>query len=204
MEFLQTSDKLEISEGSRENLLQNVSDMKITMSNSSAQGEKQEKFKRKCRYNDKGYCKYIEKCKFQHFQNICGEYLEKGKFGAGPTCQNRHPKICKYWKSDRQGCKRTTKCRYLHQNHPSTHNNKVAEKETNMELIDKNVNESKQKDNPEDNDTIQKVAELEALIAIKINKIIELKQAENNLQKENENNKQSKELLPICSRSWRN
>ena len=47
IEFLQTSDKLEISEGSRENLLKNVSDMKITMSNSSAQGEKQEKFKRK-------------------------------------------------------------------------------------------------------------------------------------------------------------
>ena len=64
-----------------------------------------------------------------------------------------------------------------------------------MVLIDKNVNESKQNDNPEDSDKIQKVAELEALIAIKNNEIIKLKQAENNLQKENENNKQQAERI---------
>ena len=73
-EFVRNSDKLEISEGARENLVQNVSDMELTVSKCQIIKDKKIEFKKKCRYDNRGYCKYLEKCKYQHFEHICDQY----------------------------------------------------------------------------------------------------------------------------------
>ena len=62
-EFVRNSDKLEISEGARENLVQNVSDMELTVSKCQIIKDKKIEFKKKCRYDNRGYCKYLETCK---------------------------------------------------------------------------------------------------------------------------------------------
>ena len=34
---------------------------------------------KKCRYFNRGYCKYCDKCRFIHPKNICSEYLKTSK-----------------------------------------------------------------------------------------------------------------------------
>ena len=74
----------------------------------------EEKSKVKCRYNDKGYCYYKNKCKFYHSDQICEPFLKEGKCKDGPKCSNRHPKKCKYLEGDIGGCRREGFCRYFH------------------------------------------------------------------------------------------
>ena len=58
----------------------------------------------KCRYYNRGYCKYTEKCRFIHPKNsICGEYLKNQKCDKEECCE-RHPKTCK-WDGTRVGVK---------------------------------------------------------------------------------------------------
>ena len=62
----------------------------------------------KCRYFNSGYCKYRQKCKFSHPNNICAEInCEK------ENCPKRHPKACKYQKGA-NGCWRGNSCDYAH------------------------------------------------------------------------------------------
>ena len=194
MEFVKHSEILEISAGARENLLQNVPDMRLTVSNSTVKDKKVE-FKKKCRYDNKGYCKYLENCKYQHFAHLCDQYQKDGKCGAGQSCPFRHPRVCKYWKHDTQGCKRDKACKYMHQNHSSidAKKSRKSEKEdVDMECMEEivEVNDSINKNNEENNNKDQNIVELEMLIALKSETIKELKESEGNLKLENENTKE--------------
>ena len=68
--------------------------------------------RRKCRYFNRGYCKYKENCKYSHASKICEEYLKDG-ICVLDRCADRHPKHCRYWSSDPEGC-RYKSCQYLH------------------------------------------------------------------------------------------
>ena len=51
---------------------------------------------KKCKYFNRGYCKYKIECRFVHPREICKIYLE-GKKGDDKNCKDRHPKVCKWW-----------------------------------------------------------------------------------------------------------
>jgi hypothetical protein len=68
--------------------------------------------RKKCRYFNRGYCKYKDKCRYTHPKNICTEHLQSMKCETR-DCLGRHPKTCKWW-SKQDGCKRGSECGYLH------------------------------------------------------------------------------------------
>ena len=67
--------------------------------------------KKKCRYFNRGFCKYKTKCRFVHPKQICQQHTKDNKCEKR-YCQDRHPKTCK-WLSTEFGCKRSD-CEYLH------------------------------------------------------------------------------------------
>ena len=67
---------------------------------------------RKCRYFNRGYCKYKMKCRYFHPKNVCQEYVTNQKC-SNSDCIDRHPKPCK-WTAQTGGCKRINGCDYLH------------------------------------------------------------------------------------------
>ena len=67
---------------------------------------------RKCRFNNRGYCKFKEKCKNVHAENVCEDFLQKEKCET-KGCSLRHPKNCFYW-GKIEGCTRENLCKYLH------------------------------------------------------------------------------------------
>ena len=67
--------------------------------------------KRKCRYFDKGFCKFRVKCRYIHPKRICEDYLRNGKCEV-PGCKERHPEMCRYWGSGK--CRRNENCDFLH------------------------------------------------------------------------------------------
>ena len=60
-----------------------------------------------CYYNNRGFCKHGENCRYQHFQEPCPNRFCKDK-----QCKFRHPRPCKHEKS----CKFYLKgiCSYRH------------------------------------------------------------------------------------------
>ena len=44
----------------------------------------------------------------------CFDYLQNGIWWK-TNCKRRHRKICRYWARSSQGCRRGSKCKYLHQ-----------------------------------------------------------------------------------------
>lgn len=78
----------------------------------TCKSDTEENRKMKCRYYNRGYCKYKLKCKFSHVRENCAGYLESGKCEA-KDCPYRHQKQCK-WLSTPIGCRRGVKCEYLH------------------------------------------------------------------------------------------
>ena len=66
---------------------------------------------KKCKYFDRGHCKFKLECKFSHPTETCKTYLEGQKCERN-VCKMRHPKECK-WYQGRTGCKRQG-CDYLH------------------------------------------------------------------------------------------
>ena len=71
-----------------------------------------DKNRKKCRYYDRGFCKYNKKCRFLHPEGICQEYLKTFKCSVKECCQ-RHPKVCR-WDQGKGGCNRGKDCLYLH------------------------------------------------------------------------------------------
>ena len=67
----------------------------------------------RCRYFNKGYCKNIPDCYFDHTNEDCEQYIASGKC-KDISCIKRHRKICKYWES-KDGCYRGRDCEYLHE-----------------------------------------------------------------------------------------
>ena len=73
----------------------------------------QEKHYRKCRYYNRGFCKYGRQCKFYHPKLVCSEYLRDG-ICLQIKCPKRHPRHCRHWTSKTEGCNRNETCQYLH------------------------------------------------------------------------------------------
>ena len=44
-----------------------------------------------CYHNNRGYCSFGDKCRYQHFEEICGQTMCREKY-----CKKRHPVICRY------------------------------------------------------------------------------------------------------------
>ena len=61
-----------------------------------------------CRYFKFGFCKYLEKCRFQHVREIC----ENNECDA-KSCSLRHPKICSFFR-DYNRCKFGEWCLFKH------------------------------------------------------------------------------------------
>ena len=74
-------------------------------------GSKEKRIKR-CRYHNRGYCKYKLGCRFTHMAENCDGYLASGKCDT-KDCPYRHPKACK-WMKISLGCRRGAECEYLH------------------------------------------------------------------------------------------
>ena len=68
---------------------------------------------KKCRYHNRGFCKFKEECMFSHSTRICEEYTNNGICKLS-KCDSRHPKHCRYWCKRVEGCKRQNDCQYLH------------------------------------------------------------------------------------------
>ena len=66
---------------------------------------------KRCRYNNRGYCKYKNKCRFTHVNEVCHDYLKHKKCDK-KECEGRHPKACKW--DQQSGCRRGVDCQYLH------------------------------------------------------------------------------------------
>ena len=66
--------------------------------------------RKKCKFFNRGYCRYKSECKFAHPGEICKIYLEEKKCND-KTCADRHPKVCKWWLEGK--CRRND-CEYLH------------------------------------------------------------------------------------------
>ena len=124
-----------------------------------------------CYYNNVGYCKYREKCHYQHFTKICELRLCRDTF-----CKFRHPRTCKHG----------AKCRFLQRqcclyNHKTSDPNKIEESAT----LEKEVKELKSDVSTltkvlEDKE--QKLQELSEMIANQNEKILELKAENSNLK----------------------
>jgi TolA-binding protein len=59
---------------------------------------------KKCRYYNRGFCKYVEKCRYFHPSETCEKHLENFKCNE-KGCMRRHPKLCK-WFNNEGGCRR--------------------------------------------------------------------------------------------------
>ena len=68
---------------------------------------------KKCRYYNRGYCKFENRCRFHHPENICQDFVQNG-ICRTQQCHNRHPRDCRYWTNKQEGCNRQEKCQYLH------------------------------------------------------------------------------------------
>ena len=68
------------------------------------QKEKNQVKRKRCKHFNKGHCKYSNRCRNSHPTEVCGTYLGSGKCDQR-SCQDRHPKICKWWLGN-SGCRR--------------------------------------------------------------------------------------------------
>ena len=85
----------------------------LSKETTSSEGRYIEGRVRKCRYYDRGHCKYKRGCKYFHPRDICSDYLQKGQCEI-KNCMDRHPKVCKFWSKSKGGCKRDTSCDFIH------------------------------------------------------------------------------------------
>ena len=67
---------------------------------------------RRCRYYNRGFCKFRDNCNFVHKTGICDKYL-RDKICKQGNCDFRHPKPCKFEKNG-DTCTWGQNCLYLH------------------------------------------------------------------------------------------
>ena len=86
-----------------------------------------------CHHNNTGYCKFGDKCKFQHFYELCQKQVCREK-----SCSYRHPKSCKFGKN----CKffKRKVCVYKH-----IERNDDTSKDINKEIKDLEIDVKKLK-----------------------------------------------------------
>ena len=82
---------------------------------------------KRCRYYNKGFCKYEKRCRYFHPQEICQNHLDTLNCNL-KGCKKRHPKVCKWFQKD-VGCKREENCDFLHVTSACGDDGKTAHKE---------------------------------------------------------------------------
>ena len=113
----------EIKELSEKESHRNLSNDALENVVSDSDQVKRNKVKKRCRYYNRGYCKYKHKCRYSHPKHICKEFLENGAC-TNTDCMERHPIRCKWVKSE-HGCSRSN-CEYLHNTLPINDSFKCA------------------------------------------------------------------------------
>ena len=73
-----------------------------------------------CNYYDNGYCRFKDKCKFHHFEDVC----DKSKCDES-CCLKRHPIPCKYFRLKK--CKFGENCLFSHKKVLEEHQNNDAD-----------------------------------------------------------------------------
>ena len=94
-----------------EEKLKNQDNMETENPNEDQEAKRFKYKEGKCRYYDKGFCKYKSKCRYFHPNQICEEYGRTGNC-QGHDCKERHPERCRQWSSGK--CKRNNNCDFLH------------------------------------------------------------------------------------------
>ena len=64
-----------------------------------------------CKHNQRGFCKYGERCRMRHINEICSKESCKG------GCNLRHPPRCRYFVLNGV-CKFSSSCAYRHDDSP--------------------------------------------------------------------------------------
>ena len=77
--------------------------------------------KKLCKFQNVGYCKYSDKCRFRHVSVTCKDAKCLGK-----GCDKRHPKRCKFHFL-KKNCKFAETCCYSH-SYSDNKNNELLEK----------------------------------------------------------------------------
>ena len=122
-----------------------------------------------CKFNQKGYCKFGEKCFNEHENEICSNRSEC----TDPDCRKRHPKTCRYLKQFGH-CKLGDTCAYSHLEERS---GKVEQLEVEVsELKDEVKSIKEMKEVSESKEETVKVKGLEK-------KVLELKDEVNTLKR---------------------
>ena len=107
-EIVMLTKKVMVSDSSKVTITNKISDKASKIDKADKAENKGRTLK--CRYFNRGFCKYKNKCRFGHPRQICSDYLENGKCEKRP-CDQRHPKQCKWDKSD-NSCRRGAECLY--------------------------------------------------------------------------------------------
>jgi len=95
-----------------------------------------------CKFFNRGYCKYLKKCRYFHAKDICEGQCNKTE------CIKRHPKNCKFGIK----CRRNSSCAYKH----STESNENAN-----ESVFKEIKEEVNRLKEENKSNIDKITQLE-------------------------------------------
>ena len=95
--------------------------------------EAEELNRKRCRYDNLGFCRQAEGCPFLHANEICDIYLETGSCWR-KVCHKRHPRVCRYGSR----CYRGKSCRYLHFNDSCDRCNEFSQKVYFCEFCSKN------------------------------------------------------------------
>ena len=113
-----------------------------------------------CRYNKFGFCKFSEKCRFRHNNDLCVD-----KNCTVFNCEKRHPKICIYHR-DFGKCKFTTYCRYNHekQHDVETDSERINELEKKISEVQKKSNKNDPKLAEEISKQNEKIKDLEKVV----------------------------------------
>ena len=75
-----------------------------------------------CRFFKFGFCKFKLNCRYKHVTKVCDD--EKCN---QETCQNRHPRICKYYVNF-GSCKLGSNCAYAHKIQRKEENGRLEQK----------------------------------------------------------------------------
>ena len=99
----------------------------------------------KCKFHDKGYCKFGEKCRFQHYSVICDKLKCPNKH-----CEKRHPRTCRFFFEENY-CKFGSYCFFRHEDpllaKIKSLEDTLAEKESKIKLLEEVIGELKVKQN---------------------------------------------------------
>ena len=68
----------------------------------------------KCKYNNRGYCRNKQKCKYLHSNIVCEKHI-KGEVCENNHCSLRHPRKCLLFRM-KSGCRFGLSCQYIHEN----------------------------------------------------------------------------------------